>query len=232
MLMSLQREILYSSNRRMWQHDRIPADVERCGTDYDFESYFGADAIFSVSDAISLAMLKCREELLKKKRGTPDRAQPYLTGRSNFYSLALCSVGSGLALPDPEYIERVVLSDVSSHIPIKRNRALTQLLRVRLHVLSFQNEIDGLLEGDLWGTRAPFHMDDTALTPGQTEAVELARDWYLRNADALMKEISSVDRAICSLLGWDVGASLAYSELRLRHDFPDALRFIGEFCLP
>ncbi len=231
MLMSLQREILYSSNRRMWQHDRIPADVERCGTDYDFESYFGANAIFSVSDAISLAMLKCREELLKKM-DPPGRAQPYLTGRSNFYSSALRSVGSGLALPDPEYIERVVLSDVSRHIPIKRNTALTQLLRVRLHVLSFQNEIDGLIEGDLWGTCAPFHKDDTALTPGQTEAVEMARDWYLRNADALMKEISSVDRAICSLLGWDLSASLSYSELRLRHDFPDAVRFIEEFCVP
>jgi len=192
----------FPSFQRCRGYDRVDGRLKRIASDYTLPDYFASETLFGVSDLISLGALHLR---------TRDRG-PECT--RNFYADAYRSCFKGIGF-DPE---RDFVDHRHSALP-----ALEQLTRIRVSLISFEDEFGELLEGDPWGARE---------IDAPTTQINAARDWYLTHADHLLRGIEILDTAIGALMNWNMARTVTYCTLQRNYDYPDVEAYWDQHCMP
>lgn len=90
-----------------------------------------------------------------------------------------------------------------------RGVRVSSWLRLRDASHRFLHPASGVLEGDPWGT--------ADVEGDARRTVEAALEAHERLADDVRRNLDTIDRALCALLGWDPDASVEISALV---DFP------------
>ena len=208
----------YSTNSRTLD-SAVDADLRRIVSNYANAEDFQPGAQFSISDAISLAMLHQRNVLLSH-RSPPDKG--IVSGRLKHYLAALTAVSRALALERVE-VFRDYIGTTTSHTR-ETFKPIQQLVRIRAKLIDLQDEWGGTLEGDIWGERK-FGVQCLS-------QIADAKRGYLRIAEMALRNVRVLDRAISRIMEWEFDRKISFAVVQKEFGYPDVGEFWDRYWAP